>query len=621
MSRLARLFSLALLLALCAPFLHAGEPEWTEVRSPHFQVITDAGANKGRDVALRFEQMRHVFGALLLKDKVNIPVPLLIIAFRNSKEMRQHVPLWKGKPVSLAGLFQGSEDRNFILLDLSSPNAFEVVFHEYAHLLLNGNFPRMPAWFDEGFAEYYSTIKVSQKEFEVGDVPEYVPYVLRERGLMPVADLFAVTHDTATYNESGDRRSNFYAQSWLMVHYVFDKKKLAETAEYCKLTMTDKLPVVDAMRRAFKLDPKQFDRELNSFYRSASVVKWTIPMPPGLENVNTYGYQIRKLPLLDAQTEIADLHVHSRDYIDRGVTELENILQQDPNNGRARRSLGYAYLYRQDFPKAAEQFSQAAQLLPNDPRVHYYAASLIQHRGGTLGGDFNAAAMRDHLLKSVELDPEYADAWNLLGFVYRMDQKYPQAVDAMLKAIKLSPREDHYRLNLAYIYLDARSYDDAGALLNYLKTSSDSSVVAQAEQSLARLEQMKAAPARTGRFEERSRPATYDNPKWQKQPDDNAAAQPNSDQEPPPPTDIKIDQRPILWLKGKLSAVSCDPAGSATLTVTSQKKTVRLTTPNYKKLVLIGADAFSCTWSNVPVAVNYRESSPGAGDLVSLEIQ
>jgi hypothetical protein len=31
-----------------------------EIRSPHFSVVTDAGEKRGREVAMRFEQMRTV---------------------------------------------------------------------------------------------------------------------------------------------------------------------------------------------------------------------------------------------------------------------------------------------------------------------------------------------------------------------------------------------------------------------------------------------------------------------------------------------------------------------------------------------------------------------------------
>jgi hypothetical protein len=91
----------------------AGEPQWVEVRSPNFSVVTDAGEKRGREVAMRFEQMRGVFGTLMTKANVNLPVPLQIVAFRNTKEMRQVAPLFNGKPTELAGLFQGGDDRSF----------------------------------------------------------------------------------------------------------------------------------------------------------------------------------------------------------------------------------------------------------------------------------------------------------------------------------------------------------------------------------------------------------------------------------------------------------------------------------------------------------------------------
>jgi hypothetical protein len=38
-------------------------------------------------------------------------------------------------------------------------------------------------------------------------------------------------------------------------------------------------------------------------------------------------------------------------------------------------------------------------------------------------------------------------------------------------------------------------------------------------------------------------------------------------------------------------------------------------------VVLIGADNFSCDWNKKKVALNYRETSPGEGSVISLEIQ
>jgi len=135
MSRLFRCSVLFLLLC-CSHAVFATE-EWVEVHSPHFSLITDGGEKRGRETLARFEQMRSGFGVLFDHVKVNIPVPLQILAFRNTKELRKFSPVWNGKVVEVAGYFQPGEDRNFIALDLSTEAG------------LGGGFPRIRAHADQ----------------------------------------------------------------------------------------------------------------------------------------------------------------------------------------------------------------------------------------------------------------------------------------------------------------------------------------------------------------------------------------------------------------------------------------------------------------------------------------
>jgi len=94
-----------LLFCLFCPRALAGDAAWIEVSSPHFSVVTDAGNERGREVATRFEQMRAVYAALMSNAKVNTPIPLDIVAFRNTKEFRQVAPLWNGNRCNWQGCF------------------------------------------------------------------------------------------------------------------------------------------------------------------------------------------------------------------------------------------------------------------------------------------------------------------------------------------------------------------------------------------------------------------------------------------------------------------------------------------------------------------------------------
>jgi hypothetical protein len=72
--------------------VHAGEKPWTEVRSPHFRVLTDGSANEGRRVAREFEQMRAVFAVAFPKMRFETAAPLTIVAPRDDFSMKALTP-------------------------------------------------------------------------------------------------------------------------------------------------------------------------------------------------------------------------------------------------------------------------------------------------------------------------------------------------------------------------------------------------------------------------------------------------------------------------------------------------------------------------------------------------
>ncbi len=66
-----RSLALTLLVALCLPAaaFARDESKWLEIHTAHFSVLTDAGEKRGREVALRMEQMRAVFAQLVSRQK------------------------------------------------------------------------------------------------------------------------------------------------------------------------------------------------------------------------------------------------------------------------------------------------------------------------------------------------------------------------------------------------------------------------------------------------------------------------------------------------------------------------------------------------------------------------
>jgi tetratricopeptide (TPR) repeat protein len=602
-------------LRICAVFLLlatslVSAQEWVEVKSPHFSVFTDGGDKRGREVAERFEQMRAAFGLLFQKMKVNIPVPLQIIAFRRTKELREYAPLWKGKPVEVAGFFLPGEDRNFIAIDLSSDN-WAVVFHEYAHLLINGNLPATPAWYDEGFAEYCSTLVVSKKEIEFGRMPQDRAQVLANKPWMHVEDLFSVTRNSPDYNE-GDRSSVFYAQSALVVNYLMGNRRNPQIAQYLHLTEEEHVPVAQAIKQAFGIEPKEFDRILRDYFRGRYTF-FRVPAPAGFA---AGPFQSRALDELEWQTVLADVHFHSLDYRDKGVAEFRGILEKQPDNAAANRGLGYAYLMQRDFEKAAQHFRLAARD-SKDSRVHYLNALLITRRvmSSRLVGE-DLITVRRELETAISLAPNFADPYNLLAFADISAGNMDAGLGNIRKAIELDPRNLSYQANLARYEMAADHWDAAEKIWNKLLTSDNPEISREAGSMLNVIGEH--------RFSARQR---VDPPAEQpsqvlatRAPQSESTKGPQPEPEEPPAINPPPPQQSIRFIKGKLLSVDCAQQPGAVLNIRAGGNDLLMFTTDTRTVLLIGVDAFSCDWKERKVSINYRLKPDGRGEIVSLEI-
>ena len=516
-------------------------------------------------------------------------------------------PLYEGKPITLAGFFQQAEDRNFIAVDLSGENNWGTVFHEYAHLLINGNLPPTPVWFDEGFAEYCSSLRMDKREIDLGLIPPDLPLVLSESRWLKLVDLFNVGHESKIYNRD-DRRSTFYAQSWLTVHYVMSKRLMKQVAAYNNLVQEKHAAVPEAIRQAFGMEPEKLEKDIANYFSSGRATYFKAAAPSGSDQIE---FTSKLLDESQLKSILADFDYHSRDYRERGIAAFREIVARQPDNEAANRGLGYAALQQGDLDKAAEHFQRAAASDIKDPRIHYFLAMMLTRKSvGPISNDETQSAVIKELKTAISLDPNYADAYNLLGLTYSYADDEKLAVEFLNKAIALSPRNEMYMANLASIYLREQKLDQAVALLNSLKESPNPQIAAMAQHNLESIESYNSAVSQRNEIKEtlQGEPSAVPEPRKIEAADSEVIT-------------LKPASTPVKFMKGRLLSVDCGAAPSAILTVSSGGKSWKMTTPDSKKLVVIGADEFSCSWKNKSVAVNYRATAEGEGQLVSLELQ
>jgi len=684
--------SISLIPALLALFLYlpaqAAEPPWLEIHSTHFTLITDAGEKKGREVALRFEQMRNVFATLIGKDRLNQPLPLTILALKNDKSYYQVAPLRNGQPIDVPGFFLPGEDQDFIVLNLFEEESWRAVAHDFAHMLLNYNYPPAQGWFDEGLAEYFSSIRVDNRTVEIGGDPELVPTVkedllANQREMHPpksltellgaqvwlsLPDLFTMKHDTSTYSE-GTHHTQYYAEAWIVMHYLIHEKKLPETGAYFGMVLNQHLPVEDAIQKAFGMTSAQLEQAVKDYFHSQNALLTSLdaarqtnaaptnpassdqlyrfPAPVGPDDMAMTPHVIseadaralyagiqariperrdaglKELHTLATTTTAVDQKIQSRQEAKQKKANEEDqdapqLLTNSVGNQVAHRVLAYDQIQHGLFDDAIKELGDAAALNQNDMWVRYYLSMLKYRMAQAKHTDIQGLPNMMIDLKAVlEWYPEMADAYDLLALARNEGGGPAAAMQAERAAMMLSPRDERYAYHLAQIYIASKKWDAAEALLERLKNSSNPQLAALARERMAQAGTERKYNIPVGANAPQTKLAEQKSPFDVLEED----AAKRAAAEKAAQTGTKQDTRATKFFRGRLITVDCSTAPSAILTVTAEGVVLKLRAPDYKSLLLIGADNFSCEWTNLQVTVNYKPGGLADGDLVSLEVR
>src|SRR5215469_2073763 len=193
----------------------AGDKPWIEVDSPHFRVLSDGSERDARRVAREFEQMRAVLADQFPSYRLESGAPLLILAASDANTAKKLAPgLWKAKGAKPAGYFQHGWEKQFamIRLDAIAPDAYQVVYHEYVHMVLHANFRWLPVWMDEGMAEFYGNTRFEQSKIYIGAPSGRYGYI-QDRSLIPIDTLLAVNQRSPYYHDE-DKVQLFYGEAW-----------------------------------------------------------------------------------------------------------------------------------------------------------------------------------------------------------------------------------------------------------------------------------------------------------------------------------------------------------------------------------------------------------------------
>jgi tetratricopeptide (TPR) repeat protein len=642
--RCTRILVVPIALLTCAP-LQASEAKWNHVSSDHFFLLTDAGTKKGQEILARFEQMRSVFAQLLGRSKVRLSQPIEIIAVQSPAMYAQLVP----PGTSLPGVFLRGEERVFVVLNCSVEGSWRAVEHPFAHYLLDYNYPPTASWFDEGFAEYFASLYFTPKKTELGSDPE-LPWpgqpayseqgsglkslteILNSPVWLNITDLLEMRNRVVDGRE-GTHHTLFYAQSWMLMHYLLDQKKLSQTGTYFDLVENQRVPITQALQQAFGVTPADLDQQVKDYFHSLKALQASLreaqtpgaPLTPEPVNEGPLPFLVNEVAtsareVLPQETdallaeEMLRVPVHRQD----AVQQL-NKLADDPKTETAvaHRALSWAYVQQGDSKKAFEELHAALNLNGSDPWSHFGVALAAYHsaqKGKYIQGLANTMESLQFVLDEFR---EFAEGYNILGWARLSGGGGNGAVEAMRMAVQLSPRNGSYQLRLARAYLAAKKFDEATGTLDRLQHSHDPQIARAAAKDLEDLPFLKKYGVSPEEQQARQQQASAIQKEVEEsEPDEGDDATKKAATAAP-----VIDKRPVKFLKGKLVSVDCSQPPAAVLSVSEGRGTVKLRVRDFNSMTLMGAGKFSCEWKNLPVSVNYREESKLSGDLVSLQVE
>lgn len=178
-------------------------------------MLSDLAPEDARALADRLTRFRLAVQGLLVPRQSSEP-PLKIIAFRHARDFRRVFSLRQ-----IGGFTLSSLDRYTLAFGPDARRGYAkgalTAFHEYTHYLLhNRQQMNYPAWYEEGFANFLSTVYMSEDGAVVGHVPSFKRWQMA-RSRLRLAELL---DERFVFDWNRSDLEEVYLKAWLLVHLL-----------------------------------------------------------------------------------------------------------------------------------------------------------------------------------------------------------------------------------------------------------------------------------------------------------------------------------------------------------------------------------------------------------------
>ena len=455
-----RAFIRALILLLAAsgcaspPTSDAG---WLEARSANFSLYTTLDEARARELIEHLELFRAAILVLTRVPDVRPHVSTEIYAFRSQSDYRPFQPFENS-----VGFFVQTLRVNYLALtaDANAAEARETLYHEYTHFVIrNEGTGHYPLWFEEGFADFLSSLDVRGANVRIGVPPEG-----RANSLSYGTPLSWTRVLRARSYEGFDRTElqMFYAQSWLLVHHLAlgGGNAIARLPRYVE-RIESRVPEEQAFREAFGIEVADLGPRLTKYRQKVPIVG--LPREKLRPAGNT---RVRAVALDEIRTRLGWLAIaNEKPVLARRL--FESASAANPRNARAIAGIAEAHKFARRWDEADAGYRGALALDPGDWQNQLDLARYLVDRVSVEEErrEERLASAREHLARVVELAPEMPEGHATLGLAQAMHGELADGIASLERALALLPANAQIEYPLAQLHSRAGHRERAIELL------------------------------------------------------------------------------------------------------------------------------------------------------------
>lgn len=492
--------------------------KWRHYQSPNFELYSGNSDRESRDVLQNLELLHAAF-LEFIKAPVRRPLPVTVFYFANDSDFRAYAPAAYGKKHEFAGFYVERPDRATILLSPrdEQKQAQQLVFHEYVHHLFRVMEERPPTWYNEGMAELFSTLQEESGQLVLGRPIAGRVAQLQREGLMPLEQLFAVSHESAIFRE-GEHTGQFYSQSWALLHFCYlgatdiPREKLTLFLNVARAPRFAEQPerVRAFCRELFGFDCAELEKRVERYMRVGRYQGRMLPLPKIAE---AKSYASRTVTAEEAQLRLAEVAARVNRTPESRLVLLHGA-ERHPEDTRLDETLGMLAYYEGDQAGARDRWERAIANGTVNPAVFHQVAQQMTQR---LFAQFDpfyqmpdemAAKLRVLLRRSIEAAPQQTAAYETLAWVEATSAECVVAnVNLVQERFPQLKTKDRTLVSLALVRHRRSDNPGALALLDDLpKLDPDDWSVRAAERLRAKIEGRKPAGERRGSRADAAKP-------------------------------------------------------------------------------------------------------------------